>query len=209
MHPITPFYWHDAAVHLSRDPVMRELISRFSTGTLQSRGDPFHTLARSIVGQQISVQSADAVWSRFRATLSILHPDAVLLLEDETLRACGLSRQKISYLRHLSHFFRDHAITSQNHWEGMVDTAVIAHLTQIKGIGRWSAEMFLMFCLMRPDVYPLDDIGLQRALLLNYGVIAKPFDRKAATVLAENWQPYRSVATWYLWRSIDPSDVAY
>ena len=209
MYSDTPLYWLEAKQHLQKDVVLSRLIASFPDSMMVSRGDAFYTLSRSIVGQQISVKAADAVWGRVSNALSEVHPDNVLLLDDEALRACGLSRQKIAYLRHLSHFFREQNITSQAHWEGMDDEAVIRHLCQVKGIGRWSAEMFLMFCLMRPDVYPLDDIGLQRALSLQFGLAQKPFARHEALELAERWRPYRSVATWYLWRSIDPNEVAY
>jgi DNA-3-methyladenine glycosylase II len=193
------------------DPVMASLLARYPEGIITSRGDPFYTLMRSISGQQISVKAADAVWGRVEALMQTgggITPDTIQQLSDEALRACGLSRQKILYMRHLSAFFIEEQITPQ-HWDGMEDEAVIRHICQIKGIGRWTAEMFLIFCLLRPDVFPLDDIGLQRALHQQYALPQKPFPRADALQLAERWQPYRSVATWYLWRSIDPSDVGY
>ncbi len=209
MSPERPIYWQEARLHLKKDPVMGQLVERFPAAGLESRGDAFYTLSRSIVGQQISVKAADAVWGRFAGLLPEFHAHAVLGLEETALRTCGLSRQKIAYLRYLSEFFLEQGITSHLHWDGMEDEAVIRHLTQVKGIGRWSAEMFLMFCLMRPDVYPLDDIGLQRGLGRHYGLAQKPFSRQLALEVAEPWRPYRSVATWYLWRSIDPGEVQY
>jgi DNA-3-methyladenine glycosylase II len=189
---------------------MAVIMARHPEGRMQSRGTPFYTLMRSIVGQQISVKAADTVWGRLMMVLAqSLTPETVLRAQPETLRAAGLSSQKVRYVKHLATFFVEHSITSPSYWEGMSDDAVIQHLTHIKGIGRWSAEMFLMFGLLRPDVYPLDDIGLQRALALHYPVQSKPFDKAAAQALAIPWQPYRSVAVWYLWRSIDPSDVQY
>jgi DNA-3-methyladenine glycosylase II len=210
----SPHYWDDAIAHLSNDPVMHGLITRFPEGQMTSRGDPFYTLMRSIIGQQISVQSADAVWGRLAAAVGEVHPDTILALSEETARTCGLSRQKITYMRHLADFFRAENITSSHTWHGMDDEAVIAHITQVKGIGRWTAEMFMMFCLLRSDVFPLDDIGLHRALYLHYmpkpnTTTKTPFAKQEALNIAANWQPYRSVATWYLWRAIDPSDVGY
>ena len=202
-------YWLKATEFLSHDSVMQCLVNQFQGSIVQSRGDAFYTLVRSVIGQQISVRAADAVWGRLGALLPELHPDAVLALEEIQLKSCGLSRQKIAYLRNVSVFFIAHGITTPDYWNDMDDSAVIGHLTQIKGIGRWSAEMFLIFCLMRPDVFPIDDIGLQRALCLHYGLLQKPFPMHHALLLADSWRPYRSVATWYLWRSIDPAEVGY
>ncbi len=212
-----PDYWGAAITHLSNDVVMQAIITRFPTGTLVSRGDPFYTLMRSIVGQQVSVKAADAIWGRVEALCqkpllegegTILSPTTIPHLTDDELRACGLSRQKIRYVRSLAEFFIEEAITPDV-WDDMGDEAVIRHVTQVKGIGRWTAEMFLMFCLLRPDVFPLDDLGLQRAISQAYGLDYDAFCKRSALKLSESWQPYRSVATWYLWRSIDPAEVCY
>ncbi len=208
-----PPYWQDALNHLSKDPVMAALITVYPDAVLQSRGDPFHTLLRSIVGQQVSVASADALWAKLeRLRVSheaVLEPAFFDKVEDEALRGCGLSRQKVAYVRNLSDFFTREAIT-QEQWAAMSDEEVVATITQVKGIGRWCAEMFLMFGLLRPNLFPVDDIGVQRALQKHYGLSdAKPFDKEAARTLAEQWQPYRTVATWFLWRSLDPVVVLY
>ncbi len=208
-----PPYWHDALTHLSQDPVMAGLITTYPDAVLQSRGDPFHTLLRSIVGQQVSVASADALWMKLER-LRDTHgaecvPEFFEGVDDEALRSCGLSRQKVAYIRNLSQFFIAENIT-QEQWAVLSDDEVIETITQVKGIGRWSAEMFLMFGLLRPNLFPVDDIGVQRALQKHYGLSdAKPFDKEAARTLAEQWQPYRTVATWFLWRSLDPVVVLY
>ncbi len=212
----TPPYWSDAIRHLSRDPVMGGIIARYEGEILQSRGDAFQTLARSIAGQQISVKAADSVWRRTEAALGGITPRHFLSATEEALRGCGLSGGKICYLMALSGFFEDEAI-APGHWDTMEDAEIIAHLTRIKGIGVWTAEMFLIFHLMRPDVFPLADIGLQKAILLHYPEAAgstaetpsRPELLKKLPTLAERWQPYRTVATWYLWRALDPVPVAY
>ena len=207
-----PEYWDDACRHLARrDRVMRKLIPQFGGARLQSRGDAFTTLARSIVGQQISVKAAQSVWDRFAALLdgpsTRLRPTAVLALEGQRMRAAGLSARKIEYLKDLARHFDDGTVHVRQ-WQHMDDEAIVEELVAIRGIGRWTAEMFLMFQEMRADVLPVDDIGLQRAVAIHY------FDGERPTLgqlreVGETWRPYRSVATWYLWRSLDPIPVEY
>ena len=186
---------------------MAELIGRFPGLTLVSRGDAFTTLARSIVGQQISVRAAQTIWERLVARLGSMAPEALARLRLPSLRACGLSRQKAVYLQDLSRQFRDRRLDPAG-WHALDDEALIALLTQVKGIGRWTAEMFLIFHLMRADVLPLGDIGLQRAMRVQYnrGRRLSPVRMRR---IAAAWAPWRSVATWYLWRSLDPLPVAY
>ena len=210
--PMTPGYWDEACIHLSRhDRVMKRLIPKFGMARLQSRGDAFTTLARSIVGQQISVKAAQAVWERLCAPwgggLATLHPTQMLKADDAQLRTAGLSLRKVEYLKDLARHFklRD---GREARWDGMSDEDVVVELIGIRGVGRWTAEMFLMFGLMRPDVLPLDDIGLLRGISLNY-FSGEPVTRSEARDIAEAWSPYRSVATWYLWRSLDPVPVEY
>ncbi len=203
-----PAYWKRATRQLgTADPVLGALIKRYKGLTLASRGDAFQTLARSIVGQQISVKAAQSVWNRFAAEAGAMQPKRVLKLSVERLRGCGLSGQKVSYLHDLSARFAEGAL-EVNRWHDMDDEALIADLTQVKGIGRWTAEMFLIFYLTRPDVFPLGDLGVQRALSLHYNKGRQLSDRRIAT-LSKLWTPWRSVATWYLWRSLDPVPVEY
>lgn len=203
-----PDYWDKACADLvKRDRIMKKLIPRFGQVHLVSRGEPFVTLARSVVGQQISVKAAEAVWQRVLAACPDCAPQRVVALGQERLAACGLSKRKAEYILDLSRHFVDGSVSAQA-WSGMDDEAVIADLTQIRGIGRWTAEMFLIFNLLRPDVLPLDDVGLLRAISVNY-FSGEPVTRSEAREVAANWQPWRTVATWYLWRSLDPVPVAY
>ena len=203
-----PDYWRQAVGDLSRgDPVMAELVEGHGGLTLRSRGDPFSTLARAIVGQQISVTAAAAVWLRFSTRLGEVTPERVSTLATEGLAECGLSRRKIEYLGDLAEHFLSGRLDPAA-WDGLDDEAIIADLTAVRGIGRWTAEMFLIFNLMRPDVFPLDDIGLQRAVCDHYfGGEKQP--RQILAEHGERWRPWRSVATWYLWRSLDPLPVEY
>jgi len=204
----TPNYWKRATRELgAADPIMGALIIQYKGLTLASRGDAFQTLARSIVGQQISVKAAQSVWDRFAAAIGVMQPKSVLRLSVEQLRDCGLSGQKVNYLRDLSARFAEGAIDASR-WHEMDDETLIDELTEVKGIGRWTAEMFLIFYLTRPDVFPLADIGLQRAMERHYNKGRKLSDRRIAT-LGKLWSPWRSVATWYLWRSLDPVPVEY
>jgi DNA-3-methyladenine glycosylase II len=203
-----PAYWTRAKRELKNaDPVLGSLILRYKGLTLASRGDAFQTLARSIIGQQISVKAAQSVWDRFAAAAVDMQPERVLELSEVQLRGCGLSGQKVKYLRDLSERFSGGALDVAR-WHTLDDETLITDLTQVKGIGRWTAEMFLIFYLTRPDVFPLGDLGLQRAMSLHYNKGRAMSDRRIAA-LSKLWTPWRSVATWYLWRSLDPVPVEY
>jgi DNA-3-methyladenine glycosylase II len=204
-----PLYWAEACAHLmKKDRVMRKLIPKFGDACLQSRGEPFITLARSVVGQQISVQAAQSIWDRLtKLAKPKLTPAKVLKLKVDDMRACGLSARKIEYLVDLALHF-DSGALSVKQWESMDDEAIITELVAIRGIGRWTAQMYLIFHLMRADVLPLDDIGMLRGISENY-FSGESVSRSEAKEVAANWAPYRSVATWYLWRSLDPLPVAY
>ena len=203
-----PAYWDEACRHLvKRDRVMKKLIPQFGDARLQSNGDPFTTLARSIVGQQVSTKSAQGVWRKLVAAVDgpdveLLLPAAVLELAPGTLKGVGLSARKVEYLSDLARHFEDGAV-HVGQWHGMDDEAIIEELVAIRGIGRWTAEMFLIFHLLRPNVLPLDDVGLIRGISENY-FSGEPVSRAEARELGDGWAPYRSVATWYLWRSLDP-----
>ncbi len=205
---MTPNYWKQATTELAaRDRVMCELIQQFDDCVLQSRGDAFSTLARSIVGQQISVKVAESVWQKIVRAIPAVTPHVIHDTEIDVLRECGLSFRKISYLQDLARHFKENML-AVSEWMALDDEELIAQLIQVKGIGRWTAEMFLIFHLLRPNVLPLDDIGLQRAISRHY-FDNEQVDKKAMRLLAETWQPWCSVATWYLWRSLDPLPVAY
>ena len=204
----TPEYWAQATRELAgRDDVLRGLIERFRGRALASRGDAFTTLARSIVGQQISVKAAQSVWERLAAHLGEVSPASMSRVRMPALRGCGLSGQKAAYLKDLAAKFLDGTLDAMR-WRALDDETLIAELTRVKGIGRWTAEMFLMFHLARPDVLPLADLGLQRAMRLHYNrgrLLSAARMRRIGAV----WAPWRSVATWYLWRSLDPIPVEY
>ena len=204
----TPGYWQQAARELAeRDAVLRGLVDKFHGLALGSRGDAFSTLARSIVGQQISVKAAQSVWERLSGRLGTVTPASVSSTRKRTLRGCGLSGQKALYIKDLALRFRDGTLDVAG-WLALDDEVLIAELMQVKGVGRWTAEMFLMFYLARPDVLPLGDLGLRRAMQLHYNrgrALSLPRMQKIGAA----WAPWRSVATWYLWRSLDPIPVEY
>jgi DNA-3-methyladenine glycosylase II len=206
--PARPDYWPEACKHLARkDRVMKRLIPQFGDACLQSRGDAFTTLARSIVGQQISVKAAQSVWDKFARLPRKMTAANVLKLKVDDMRQAGLSARKIEYLVDLALHFDSGAIHVDS-WKEMDDEDIITELVGIRGIGRWTAEMFLIFHLMRPNVLPLDDIGLINGISRNY-FSGDPVSRSEAREVAAAWQPYCSVATWYIWRSLDPLPVEY
>jgi DNA-3-methyladenine glycosylase II len=214
---VKPAYWDEATRALGKsDRVLRKLIRAYPDIHLKRRSDPFTTLARAIVGQQISVKAADSVWRRLVATVAPearsaafpkLDPRDVAGAGLPALRNCGLSQRKGEYLRDLAGHFVSGALDPRS-WKKLDDELLIAALVEVKGIGRWTAEMFLIFHELRADVFPVDDIGLQRALALHYNG-GERMAPAAMRDVAVAWQPYRSVATWYLWRSLDPVAVEY
>jgi DNA-3-methyladenine glycosylase II len=205
---VKPNYWDRAKRALARrDPVMAAIMKRHPKVFMMRRGEPFMTLARAIVGQQISVKAAQSVWDRLTACVVDMTPAGVLSRPRPELRACGLSDRKTEYIADLAQHFADGRI-HVHRWPQMSDEQIIAELVEVRGIGRWTAEMFLMFNLLRPDVFPLDDLGLQKGIRLAY------YKRRKVSLgtmrrLGETWRPWRSVATWYLWRSLDPLPVEY
>jgi len=192
---------------MKKDRVMKRLIPQFGKACLQSRGDAFVTLARSVVGQQISVKAAQTVWDRFAKLPGQMTPAQVLLLKIDDMRAAGLSVRKVEYLVDLALHF-DNGKVHVDEWTGMDDEAIIDELVTIRGIGRWTAEMFLIFHLMRPNVLPLDDVGLINGISKCY-FSGDVVSRSDAREVALAWAPYRTVATWYIWRSLDPLPVTY
>ena len=199
-----PEYWERAKRALRKDPVMAAIMRQHPGVYMTVRGEPFMTLARAICGQQISVKAAQSVWNRLVECCGEISPQNVLAKPRPQLRACGLSDRKTEYIADLAQHFADGRIHARD-WPRMSDEEIIAELTDVRGIGRWTAEMFLMFNLLRPDVFPLDDLGLQKGIRVAY----RKRSLKAMKKLGETWRPWRSVATWYLWRSLDPVPVEY
>lgn len=204
----TPDYWQDACRDLSkRCVVMKSLIKQHPVARKRARGNAFQTLARSIVGQQISVKAAQSVWDRVAEAVGTVAPPSFLAMRDEDLRACGLSRGKVIYLKDLARHF-DEKLVNPRRWPAMTDDEVVDDLVRIKGVGRWSAEMFLIFHLWRPNVFPVADIGVIRA-------IEKHFHERERLTKPEleayraRWAPWSTVATWYLWRSLEANPVEY
>ena len=203
-----PAYWQEARAALAAaDPVMAQLTARYAGEGLVGQGDPFLTLARSIVAQQISVRAADSIWARLEACVGSVSPPAVASRSEEALRGAGLTRQKAGYLRDIALGFLSGRI-KPGRWQGAADEAVMADLVALRGVGRWTAEMVLIFHLQRPDVLPLADIGVRRAMAGHYGA-GGTMSVEAVDSRARCWRPWRTVAVWHLWRSLDPHPVAY
>ena len=203
-----PIFWEKAKKALiSKDKKLGKIIKSYPRDFLFSKSDPYYTLSRSIVGQQISVKAAEAVWNRYEKKIKKVTPRNTLRMHFMSLKACGLSRQKISYLKSLSHGFINKEINPKN-WKNYSDEEIISELIKIKGVGRWTAEMFLIFNLCRPDIFPVDDLGLIKGICNCYD-IKYPITKENAIKMSNKWKPYRSVATWYFWRSLDPIPVEY
>ena len=193
-------------VLMRRDPVLRAIITKYGAcGIMTGReADIFCGLVESIVSQQLSTKAAATIYGRLRALMpqsGVPTPDGILLQSDEALRAVGLSRQKVSYVRDLSQRVVDGSLKTDA-FATLTDDEVIAQLTQIKGIGRWTADMILIFRLARPDVLPVGDLGIVKAVQKAYGLRKTP-DAKRLLKIGEPWRPYRSIASWYLWRSLE------
>ena len=203
-----PIFWTKAKIELKKkDKKLGKIIDNYPKDFLFTKSDPFLTLARSIVGQQISVKAAQSVWNKLEKKCIKIKPNKIYEMHFMSLRSCGLSKQKISYLKNLSIAFMNKQIEPQK-WKNKKDEIIINELIKIKGIGRWTAEMYLIFNLCRPDIFPLDDIGMIKGISKCYN-IDYPISKKRVISIGERWRPYRSVATWYLWRSLDPIPVQY
>jgi DNA-3-methyladenine glycosylase II len=204
--PDVPPYWAEAKAELMRrDRIMNKLIPQFGDMHLRGHPDPFTTLARSIVGQQVTVKAAEIAWQKLRTLCPKMLPSQVIKVGAPELAACGLSKRKTEYILDLADHFKARRVHADL-WSQMDDEAVIAELVRIRGITRWTAEMFLIFNLKRPNVLPLDDPGLIQGISQNY-FSGEPVSRSDAREVSANWEPWRTVATWYLWRSLDPIPV--
>ena len=203
-----PIFWEKAKKDLcKKDKKLAKIIKLYSKDFLFSKSDPFYTLSRSIVGQQISVRAAQAVWFKFETKVKKVSPKNVKNIHHMSLKSCGLSKQKISYLKSLADAFLNSDIRPKE-WTNLNDEEIISQLITIKGIGRWTAEMFLIFNQCRPDIFPVDDLGLIKGICNLYN-LKYPITKEHAIRLSNKWKPWRSVATWYFWRSLDPIPVEY
>ena len=204
-----PKYWHKAKKILSkRDPVLRKIIRKYKKGFLTTKKRPFFSICRTIVGQQISTKAADSIWRKFEIKCrKKISPKVILKLPARSLKSAGLSRQKITYLKNIAKSFKNKSFNIRD-LKKMDDDLAINYITQLKGLGVWSAQMFLMFNLNRSDMFPTKDIGLLRAISKNYKVSYPP-SKIFLNKISKKHSGYRSVFTWYMWRSIDPVDVEY
>ena len=226
-----PPYWSRACRELSdRDAVLGRLIAVHRRDVLRGSGDPFRTVMNAVVGQQISVAAAAGIWKRLLAAFPGLDPLAVASAEPETLRSVGLSRRKIEYVRGIAAAFTDGSVDPRG-WDAMADDEIRAALTSLRGVGPWTADMVLVFHVRRPDVLPLGDLGLVNAAARLYGwregsgpAGGAPAGERTATgnrsrayrelqgrlaAHAERWRPWRTVATWFIWRDLDAEPVIY
>ncbi len=203
-----PAYWQEAIDYLAKsDRVMANLIASYPQEVMLSNHNPFPTLVKAIVGQQISVKAASAISQRLESTLGTWSTENFLAAEENQLRQCGLSRPKIRYITNVAFALESGKLTPSS-WSEMGDEEVAQQLQSIPGIGTWTAQMFLMFHLQRADILPIGDVGLRKAMEVNYGS-GKSLSKEEIGKIAKEWQPYRTVATWYLWRSLDPEPVEY
>ena len=204
----SPAYWQEALAHLAKsDRVIANLIHTYPNEVMRPHQNPFHTLVKAIVGQQISVKAASAISQRLESILGIWSTEQFLAVEESALRQCGLSRPKIRYITNVAEALKSGKLTPSS-WSAMSDEEVAQQLMSISGIGIWTAQMFLMFHLHRADILPIVDVGLQKAMAVNYGD-GKSLTKEEMATIAQKWQPYRTVATWYLWRSLDPIPIQY
>ncbi|MFL2979500.1 MAG: DNA-3-methyladenine glycosylase family protein [Candidatus Thalassarchaeaceae archaeon] len=201
-----PEYWDIAKEELSRkDVVLHEIINRFDDLELVSRGDLFYTLIRSVIGQQISVKAASTVWSRFCETVGDIEPQNILSADIEELRKCGLSQRKAEYVMGISESWSDY---DSLEWKEKSDEEIIGELIKLRGVGRWTAEMILIFTMLRPDVFPIGDIGMIRGIEKSYNS-GERMTREELYAISEKWKPWRTVACCFMWRTVDPEPVEY
>ncbi len=199
-----PDWWDDATAHLSRDPLIGSIVKKFEGEGLSGRGELFQTLVRSIVGQQISVVAADAVHGRLEEMSGgDVTREALVDKTVNDLLSCGLSRQKSQYILDIAN---DETPLLPDGYEELDDESLIRHLVKFKGVGPWTAEMMLIFSLMRPDVLSLGDLGIVKGIRM---LDPEAESKSEMLAVAEAWRPYRSAACWFLWRSLDPVPVEY
>ena len=198
-------HWENAILALSKkDTIIKNIISNYSGECMKLKNNPFITLARSIVGQQISVKAADTIWNRLETKCNnIVNAKNILSLSNLDLRSVGLSKQKISYLQNIAE-----SNVFGTKWTEKTDSEAIDILCTIKGIGKWTAEMFLIFHLARPNILPLGDVGLIKGIEKHYNNGEKMM-KSEIIELKKLWDPWCSVLTWYIWRSLDPMPVNY
>ena len=202
-----PDYWMEAVDHLrSNDPILSEVIDENLRPFLSPNGNVGNTLIKSIVGQQISVKAADSVWRKMEGLLGTVTPGNIVLSDIRELRACGLSMRKSEYILDFSKLWVD--CLSDLDWFSMDAEDVRGRLLDLRGVGPWTVDMVMIFALGQPDILPLGDIGLIRAIERTYAG-GSNLEAEEILDISTGWSPYRTVATWYLWRVVDPEPVNY
>ena len=205
-----PNYWQESIEYLTKtDPQLAKILKQHSQYSITSRGEALETLLRSIVGQQISVKAAASVWKKLTKLIGSIKSENVLSASTENLKSCGLSKQKAQYIKNIAEHFKANHIVSYSYWKGRTYLSIYDELITIKGIGPWTAEMFGMFYLLEKDIFPIKDVGIIRAMNRLYGNNKKVLDLDEIIKISDTWKPYRSVACWFLWRSIDSKEVLY
>ena len=205
-----PNYWQESIEYLTKtDPQLAKILKQHSQYSITSRGEALETLLRSIVGQQISVKAAASVWKNLTNLIGSIKSENVLSASSENLKSCGLSKQKTQYIINIAEHFKANDIANHSYWKGRTYLNIYDELITIKGIGPWTAEMFGMFYLLEKDIFPIKDVGIIRAMNRLYGNNNKVLDLDEIIKISDAWKPYRSVACWFLWRSIDSKEVLY
>ena len=190
-----------------KDKILKEIINKYKSDKLHSKKNAFLTLAKSITGQQISVKAANSIWLQLEKKIKKIDPNNILKIKINGIKKCGFSKQKANYIFNLANFFLINKEIEQK-WKKMDDEKIMDSLMKIKGVGKWTAEMFLIFYLLRPNIFPKNDLGLHKAISINYKT-KYPLKELEMEEFRKKWDPWATVATWYLWRSLDPIPVKY
>ena len=198
-----PLWWDDAVIFLKKDPLLGPIVEKYYDGCLEGQGNLFSTLVRSIVGQQISVLAADSIWARLVELVGEMKPENILKFTPEQLAKCGITGPKSRYIHGIA---QDSERFIDQDYDNMSDKDVKKHFISFKGIGPWTAEMLMIFALMRPDIFSIGDLGLVKAIQI---LQPNAESKESIESVAEQWSPYRTAACWYLWRMLDPVPVAY
>ena len=205
-----PDYWEESIDFLqNNDKKLAQIINKYSESVLIGRRDPLETLIRSVVGQQISVKAAASVWQKMVDLVGELSADNILLVNKEKIKSCGLSKQKTQYVLNIAEHFKTHNINDESYWDDRKFSNIYDELITIKGVGPWTVEMFGMFYLLERDIFPLKDLGIIKAINQLYCADEVLLTIDQVIAISDRWKPYRTVACWYLWRSIDNEAVLY
>lgn len=198
-----PVWWDEAIIFLKKDSLLGPIVEKYHDEFLEGQGDLFSTLARSIVGQQISVLAADSIWARLVELVGEMKPENILKFTPEQLAKCGITGPKSRYIHGIA---QDSERFIDQDYDNMSDQDVKKHFISFKGIGPWTAEMLMIFALMRQDIFSIGDLGLVKAIQI---LQPNAESKESIEMVAEQWAPYRTAACWYLWRMLDPVPVAY